>query len=179
MEKWIPPFNTVCMKLNGSFPFPGREKMEAVAEHDFLAGSNDELSFKRGDVLKVLNKDEDPHWYKAELDGNEGFIPSNYIRMTDCNWYLGEITRKDAEVLLKKPNIRDGHFLVRQCENSPGEFSISVRFQDSVHHFKVVRDQNGKYYLCSIKFNSLNELGCLSLENSYGSSGEHERRDEK
>ncbi|EFP05386.1 hypothetical protein GCK72_018174 [Caenorhabditis remanei] len=132
--------------------------MEAIAEHDFQAGPNNELSFKRGNILKVLNKDEDPHWYKAELNGKEGFIPSNFIRMRECPWYLGKITRNDAEVLLKRPNVRDGNFLVRQCESSPGEFSVSVRFQDSIQHFKVLRDQTGKYYLWTEKHNSLNDL---------------------
>ncbi|CAL2044735.1 unnamed protein product [Caenorhabditis brenneri] len=132
--------------------------MEAIAEHDFQAGPNNELSFRRGNILKVLNKDEDPHWYRAELDGHEGFIPSNFIRMRDCSWYLGKITRNDAEVLLKRPTVRDGNFIVRKCESTPGEFSISVRFQDTIQHFKVLRDQHGKYYLWTEKHNSLNEL---------------------
>ncbi|CAD6188843.1 unnamed protein product [Caenorhabditis auriculariae] len=132
--------------------------MEATAEHDFIATAPDELSFRRGQVLKVLNKDEDPHWFKAELDGAEGFVPSNYIRMHECCWYLGKITRNDAEVLLKRQSTKDGNFLVRQCESSPGDFSISVRFQDTIQHFKVLRDNNGKYFLWVVKFNSLNEL---------------------
>ncbi|EFO22534.1 sex muscle abnormal protein 5 [Loa loa] len=126
--------------------------MEAIAEHDFNATAEDELSFRKNQILKVLNKDEDPHWYKAELDGHEGFIPSNYIRMNehDC--------RADAEALLLRSGNSDGAFLVRQSESSPGDFSISVRFQDSVQHFKVLRDNNGKYYLWVVKFNSINEL---------------------
>jgi hypothetical protein len=87
--------------------------MEAIAEHDFNATESDELSFKRGQTLKVfiteittflikifkvLNKDEDPHWYKAEVNGIEGLIPSNYIRMLEHSWYLGNITRGDSEV---------------------------------------------------------------------------------
>ncbi|CAB3401156.1 unnamed protein product [Caenorhabditis bovis] len=136
--------------------------MEAYGEHDFTATTPDELSFRRGQVLKILNKDEDPHWFKAELDGNEGFVPSNYIRMSDCSWYLGKITRTDAETLLKKPSMNDGTFLVRQCESSPGDFSISVKFQDTVQHFKVLRDQTGKYYLWVVKFNSLNDTASVS-----------------
>ncbi|KAL3981992.1 Sex muscle abnormal protein 5 [Acanthocheilonema viteae] len=132
--------------------------MEAVAEHDFNATAEDELSFRKNQILKVLNKDEDPHWYKAELDGHEGFIPSNYIRMNEHNWYLGKISRADAEALLLRSGNSDGAFLVRQSESSPGDFSISVRFQDSVQHFKVLRDNNGKYYLWVVKFNSINEL---------------------
>lgn len=75
--------------------------MEAVAKHDFNATAEDELSFKRGQVLKVrthlgipgvsskvtftlsqiLNMEDDMNWYRAELDGKEGLIPSNYIEM--------------------------------------------------------------------------------------------------
>uniref|UniRef100_A0A8C5WGL4 Mitochondrial thiamine pyrophosphate carrier n=1 Tax=Leptobrachium leishanense TaxID=445787 RepID=A0A8C5WGL4_9ANUR len=55
--------------------------MEAIAKYDFKATADDELSFKRGDVLKVLNEECDQNWYKAELNGKDGFIPKNYIEM--------------------------------------------------------------------------------------------------
>ncbi|ESO08903.1 hypothetical protein HELRODRAFT_73962 [Helobdella robusta] len=55
--------------------------MEATAKHDFQATANDELSFSRGAKLKVLSMEEDKNWYKAELDGREGYVPSNYIEM--------------------------------------------------------------------------------------------------
>uniref|UniRef100_A0A0N5AE52 SH3 domain-containing protein n=1 Tax=Syphacia muris TaxID=451379 RepID=A0A0N5AE52_9BILA len=132
--------------------------MEAIAEHDFNATAEDELSFRKGEVVKILNKDEDINWFKAEIDGREGFVPSNYIKMMDHDWYLGKISRADSEKLLLKPGNDDGAFLVRQSESSPGEFSISVRFQDKVQHFKVLRDHNGKYFLWVVKFSSLNEL---------------------
>uniref|UniRef100_A0A915MJL4 Uncharacterized protein n=1 Tax=Meloidogyne javanica TaxID=6303 RepID=A0A915MJL4_MELJA len=128
--------------------------MEAIAEHDFNATEGDELNFKRGQTLKILNKDEDPHWYKAEIGGIEGLIPSNYIRMMEHSWYLGNISRSDSE-----PGNPDGAFLVRRSESSPGEFSISVRYDNAVQHFKVLRDTKlGQYYLWAKKFNSLNEL---------------------
>lgn len=82
--------------------------MEAEAKHEFAATADDELSFPKGAVLKVskprhlcsfwqcvllcykllcmnnlqiLSMEEDRNWYKAELDGKEGYIPSNYIEM--------------------------------------------------------------------------------------------------
>lgn len=110
--------------------------MEAEAEHDFQATADDELSFKRSQTLKIINKDEDPNWFRAELDGKEGYVPSNYIRMKEHKWYLGRISRADAESLLKRqPN--DGAFLVRESESCPGDFSLSVKFGDGVQHFKV------------------------------------------
>ena len=51
--------------------------MEAVVLHDFHATANDELSFKKNAVLKVLDTT------KAELDGKEGLIPNNYVRIRD------------------------------------------------------------------------------------------------
>jgi growth factor receptor-bound protein 2 len=150
--------------------------MEAVAKHDFNATADDELSFRKQQVLKILNMEDDMNWYRAELDGKEGLIPSNYIEMKNHDWYYGRITRgksrrrrqnnldwcnfvsltADAEKLLS--NKHDGAFLIRISESSPGDFSLSVKCSDGVQHFKVLRDNQGKFFLWVVKFNSLNEL---------------------
>ncbi|UYV81064.1 sem-5 [Cordylochernes scorpioides] len=130
--------------------------MEAIAKHDFNATADDELSFRKGQVLKVLNVEDDINWYRAELDGKEGLIPSNYIEMKKHDWYYGRITRADAEKLLS--NKHDGAFLIRISESSPGDFSLTVKCPDAVQHFKVLRDTLGKFFLWVVKFNSLNEL---------------------
>lgn len=31
--------------------------------------------------FQILNMEDDMNWYRAELDGKEGLIPSNYIEM--------------------------------------------------------------------------------------------------
>eukprot|EP00080_Pristionchus_pacificus_P021667 PDM81687.1 sfxn-2 [Pristionchus pacificus] len=88
---------------------------------------------------------------------NKSFLQFSCQLLEDCR-YLGKISRMDAEVLLRKQGTHDGAFLVRQCESSPGDFSISVKFEDRIQHFKVLRDNSGKYYLWVVKFSSLNEL---------------------
>lgn len=130
--------------------------MEAVAKHDFNANEVDELSFRKSQILKILNMEDDMNWYRAELDGKEGLIPSNYIEMKSHDWYYGRITRADAEKLLS--NKHEGAFLIRISESSPGDFSLSVKCSDGVQHFKVLRDAQGKFFLWVVKFNSLNEL---------------------
>jgi growth factor receptor-bound protein 2 len=70
--------------------------MEAVAKHDFNATAEDELSFRKNQVLKILNMEDDMNWYRAELDGKEGLIPSNYIEMKNHDWYYGRITRGES-----------------------------------------------------------------------------------
>ncbi|XP_078095962.1 GRB2-related adapter protein-like isoform X2 [Mustelus asterias] len=108
-------------------------------------------------LLRVLNMEDDPNWFKAELRGQEGFVPKNYIKVKPHDWYIGRISRTSAEELLLKQGYV-GAFLLRESESSPGEFSISVNYGKHVQHFKVLRDKEGKYYLWEEKFHSLNEL---------------------
>uniref|UniRef100_UPI00358E8A56 growth factor receptor-bound protein 2 isoform X2 n=1 Tax=Myxine glutinosa TaxID=7769 RepID=UPI00358E8A56 len=105
----------------------------------------------------VLNEDCDQNWYKAELNGKDGFIPKNYIEMKPHVWFRGKISRAKAEELLNRQKF-DGAFLVRDSESAPGDFSLSVKFGNDVQHFKVLRDGAGKYFLWVVKFSSLNEL---------------------
>jgi len=132
--------------------------MEAVALHDFDATAHDELSFKKGSILKVLNtEEEDKNWFKAEQDGKDGLIPENYIHVKPHEWYYGRISRtKAAEILSRQPH--DGAFLIRQSEMTLGDFSISVKCGGGAWHFNVSRDVPGKYYLWGEMFNSLNQL---------------------
>ncbi|KAK7113476.1 growth factor receptor-bound protein 2-like [Littorina saxatilis] len=132
--------------------------MEAIAKHDFQATAEDELSFKKGSILKILSKEDDKNWYRAEQDGREGYVPNNYINMKSHPWYVGNITRSRAEQMLMQGTYPDGTFMVRRSESAPGEFSITVKYGDGVQHFKVLRDGAGKYFLWVAKFNSLNEL---------------------
>lgn len=136
--------------------------MEAKTAHDFNGSAQDELSFKKGMVIKIINNQEDTNWFKAELDGKTGFVPANYIEMLPHEWYHGMIKRSDAEDTLLRPAVPDGAFLFRESESSPGGFSLSVRVNNKtgihVQHFKILRDDAGKYFLWVYKFNSLNEL---------------------
>ncbi|XP_048758281.1 growth factor receptor-bound protein 2-like isoform X2 [Ostrea edulis] len=138
--------------------------MEAIAKHDFRATADDELSFSKNNILKILSMDDDQNWFKAELDGKEGYVPNNYIEMKPHPWFAGKIPRLEAERRLLEKEARgnfvhpDGAFLLRNSESAPGEFSISVKVREAVQHFKVLRDGEGKYYLWVEKYNSVNEL---------------------
>ena len=134
--------------------------MEAIALHNFEATSPDELSFKKGSILKVINK-EDDNWYNVEQNGSVGFVPSNYLNMSPNDWFHGKISRVVSENKLLNCTT-EGSFLFRESENSPGGFSLSVRVHNRtgihIQHFKVLRDDSGKYFIWAVKFNSLNEL---------------------
>lgn len=128
--------------------------MEARGKYDFSATADDELSFRKGDILKILSPQDD--WYKAEMNGHEGFVPQNYIEMQAPRWFQENASRSSAEEILRHKEV--GEFVIRGCQSSPGDFSISVKHESDVQHFKVMRDNKGQYFLWSEKFTSLNKL---------------------
>ncbi|XP_070840238.1 GRB2-related adapter protein 2b [Chaetodon trifascialis] len=137
--------------------------MEATAKYDFEATVDDELSFRRGEQLKILQTTG--NWYKAELNGVEGFVPQNFINIHLPSWYQEDFSRSDAQEKLMSQPV--GGFLIRGSKNAaPGDFSISVRHATDVQHFKVMRDSRGQYYLWSEKFPSLNKLVAHYKEHS-------------
>ncbi|ELW71971.1 Tyrosine-protein kinase Lyn [Tupaia chinensis] len=126
----------------------------------------DDLSFKKGEKMKVL--EEHGEWWKAKSlsTKREGFIPSNYVakvntletedicEMFKCpfRWFFKDITRKDAERQLLAPGNSAGAFLIRESETLKGSFSLSVRDYDPVHgdvikHYKIRSLDNGGYYI--------------------------------
>ncbi|CAK6953405.1 growth factor receptor-bound protein 2a [Scomber scombrus] len=131
--------------------------MEALALCDFNGTREDELSFKVGQQLKIMTESSDLNWYKAELNGREGFIPRNYVTVKPHKWFYGKIRRAEAEELLSKQRV-NGAFLIRESESTAGDFTLSVKTGNDVQHFKVLRDGSGKYFLWVVKFNSLNQL---------------------
>ncbi|XP_026180326.1 GRB2-related adapter protein 2a [Mastacembelus armatus] len=128
--------------------------MEAKGKYDFTATADDELSFRKGDILKILSPQDE--WYKAEMNGQEGYIPQNYIEMQTPRWFQENASRSAAEELLRNKDV--GDFVIRGSQSSPGDFSISVKHESDVQHFKVMRDNKGQYFLWSEKFTSLNKL---------------------
>ncbi|CAO2604004.1 Itsn2 [Lemmus lemmus] len=65
-ERTTPAFHAVC---------------QVIAMYDYAANNEDELSFSKGQLINVLNKD-DPDWWQGELSGVTGLFPSNYVKMT-------------------------------------------------------------------------------------------------
>lgn len=49
------------------------------ASNDGDSYSDDELYFKKGTTMKILNR-EDAEWWYAEKDGREGYVPRRYVQ---------------------------------------------------------------------------------------------------
>nr|XP_061792210.1 GRB2-related adapter protein-like isoform X5 [Nerophis lumbriciformis] len=129
--------------------------MEAVALFSFTASEADELSFQKGDIVKVTEMEEDSCWFTAEIEGKKGFVPENYISLLPHPWFAGRVSRLEAE---RRLHWRDsGVFVVRESESAPGEFSLSVSYGDRVEHFRVL-EGGGQYCIWDESFISLNRL---------------------
>ena len=58
----------------------------------------------------MINQAEDESWFLAELNGCEGYVPSNYIELFPHPWYRQNIGRSQAEeMLLAQEEIPDGN----------------------------------------------------------------------
>jgi len=60
-------------------PAKGPSKPQAKALYDYDATTNDELTFREGDILTILQKDP-AGWWEGELNGQKGWIPANYVQ---------------------------------------------------------------------------------------------------
>ena len=51
-----------------------------VGKYDYDSRTDDDLSFKKGDLMYIISTDEGDWWFaRAKDGGREGYIPSNYV----------------------------------------------------------------------------------------------------
>lgn len=140
------------------------------ALYDYEARTTDDLAFKKGDCMEILNDSDNDWWHARHLDsGLKGYIPSLYVAPKNAlesnDWFLGNISRKEAEKQLLLTGNPRGTFLVRESETCPGQYSLSVRDWDeqrgdNVKHYKIRELDNGRgcYITTRITFMSMEEL---------------------
>ncbi|XP_076632209.1 tyrosine-protein kinase Abl isoform X3 [Colletes latitarsis] len=133
-----------------------------VALYDFQAGGENQLSLKKGEQVRILSYNKSGEWCEAHSStGQVGWVPSNYVTPVNSlekhSWYHGRISRNNTEYLLRSGI--NGSFLVRESESSPGQRSISLRYEGRVYHYRINEDSEGKMYVTNeSKFNTLAEL---------------------
>ncbi|XP_062324131.1 tyrosine-protein kinase Blk isoform X2 [Osmerus eperlanus] len=149
-------------------PSSNNEEDIVIAQHDFKPNNDSDLSFKKGDRLKVLQ--ENGEWWLARslLTREEGYIPCTYVARADTleveKWFFKNLSRRETERLLLAPGNKAGSFLVRESETSKGAFSLSIRDAgpeqgDMVKHYKIRSMDNGGFYISpSTTFPTLQEL---------------------
>ncbi|TKR59277.1 hypothetical protein L596_028973 [Steinernema carpocapsae] len=123
-----------------------------VALFDYDARTDEDLSFKKNELLEVLNGMQGDWWYaRSKSTGKTGYIPSNYVakeKSIDAQpWYFGKMRRIEAEKLLLMTMNEHGNFLVRDSESRENDFSLSVRDGASVKHYRIRQMDHGGYFI--------------------------------
>jgi hypothetical protein len=144
---------------------------ECVAEYDYTAEDPLEMSFRKGDIVQVLEKNLKSGWWDAKkADGKRGFVPSTYFSSktnttnasSDADLYVCE-TRYDAEasneltihvgdrVKILKKNDQTGWWL-GQSQRGKGWLPQEVNGQQSlfVVALLLLRKRTQNYCLFSL-----------------------------
>lgn len=69
--------NKLILKLSFS------DIVQAKALYDYTASNTDELSFKEGEILDIVDGIEDVNeeWWKAQKDGLVYIVPKSYLEL--------------------------------------------------------------------------------------------------
>ncbi|VDD92496.1 unnamed protein product [Enterobius vermicularis] len=150
--------------LNGSMGADGDSLF--VALYDFHGVGEEQLSLRKGDHVRVIGHNKAGEWCEAQLvgvrhSGAVGWVPSSYITPANSlekhSWYHGKVSRNESEYILSSGI--NGSFLVRESETNIGQFSISVRHDGRVYHYRISVDHKDWLYITQeSKFKTLGEL---------------------
>uniref|UniRef100_A0A452SKI5 Tyrosine-protein kinase n=1 Tax=Ursus americanus TaxID=9643 RepID=A0A452SKI5_URSAM len=100
---------------------------------DFEARTDEELSFRAGDLFHVARKEEE-WWWVTLLDAAgralvKGYVPHNYLAEKETvqsePWFFGRISRSEAVHRLQAEGNGPGAFLVRVSEKPGADYVLS------------------------------------------------------
>lgn len=148
----VPPHDGVREARNGPMPPVPPDLQEPsnatnasakifVALYDYDARTDEDLSFRKGEHLEILNDTQGDWWLaRSKATKQEGYIPSNYVAKLKSieaePWYFGKIKRIEAEKKLLLPENDHGAFLIRDSESRRNDYSLSGeptrRFRPSI-----------------------------------------------
>ncbi|XP_027201568.1 tyrosine-protein kinase Src42A-like isoform X2 [Dermatophagoides pteronyssinus] len=135
-----------------------------VALYDYDARTDEDLSFKKGEHLEIINDTQGDWWLAmSRVTKLQGYIPSNYVAKLKSieaePWYFGKIKRIEAEKKLLLPENEHGAFLIRDSESRRNDYSLSVRDHDTVKHYRIRQlDEGGFFIARRTPFRTLQEL---------------------
>uniref|UniRef100_A0A6Q2X5N2 Intersectin 2b n=1 Tax=Esox lucius TaxID=8010 RepID=A0A6Q2X5N2_ESOLU len=79
---WFPASHVKMLGSNSGKSTPAPQPVcQVIAMYDYKAANEDEMSFSKGQLISVFDKN-DPDWWKGEVNGVTGLFPTNYVKMT-------------------------------------------------------------------------------------------------
>ncbi|PAA70586.1 hypothetical protein BOX15_Mlig003913g1 [Macrostomum lignano] len=166
-------------------PSPMQQRMYR-ALYDFDGQEEGDLTFRRGEVIMVMQPGDDSsakgRWLKGWVAGDdtrEGFVPGNFLadlppddpKLLPGYYNYG---RPDAEKELVRAAHPVGSYIVRPCGNNSDSLALSVKYKHldafKIYHYKIKKDPAGGglvFISNSKKFPTVSEL----IEYYKGESG--------
>lgn len=86
------------------FSFVDFEPRDAEALYDYSARSAKELSFKKGDIIRVYRRFNDD-WWDGSLNDSDGFVPATYIKINDAETPDGDGCVSPTDTLPKSSSV--------------------------------------------------------------------------
>lgn len=135
-----------------------------IALYDYDARTEDDLKFQKGDLLEIIDDNQGDWWLAiSKRTKAKGYIPSNYVaryRSIEAEpWYFGKLRRVDADKRLLMPENEHGAFIIRDSESRENDFSLSVRDENCVKHYRIRQLDDGGFYIARrTAFRTLQEL---------------------
>ncbi|XP_069626436.1 cytoplasmic tyrosine-protein kinase BMX [Haliaeetus albicilla] len=199
--KPLPPFPQTLQKHRSLPQVLSSDKSVlnmAVAQCNYEPKGNSAIQLVRNNKYYVLQEEDSDWWKVRDLEGNEGFIPSAYLRKLSLDddepsensrvseqtlaeeqsiakhdWYAGNISRAQSEQLLRQKG-KEGAFVVRNSSQA-GMYTVSVfskvpeSKKGTVKHYHVHKTPENKYYLSEkYCFESIPKLIHYHQHNSAG-----------
>lgn len=146
----------------------GKKLVRAVYSFDSPDLDDDIFTYQKGDIMEVI--EEDGEWLRVKKVGTveEGDVHTCHFAVEESlesfDWFHGDISRKEAESVLKSFNEK-GTFLVRGSESNQGSYALSILDDDMekgrvAKHFRIT-NTTGRghcYIFPADKFESLPSL---------------------
>ena len=95
------------------------EEKKARALYDFEAAEDNELTFKAGEVVIILD-DADPNWWKGSNHRGEGLFPSNFVSMD----LTGDKNQKRSVVFNEEVTVKEVEQVTWPAQNTIDEEKI-------------------------------------------------------
>jgi len=119
------------------------DSVKVRAIFKFKGTNNDELKFKKGDIITITQK-EDGGWWEGTLDGKTGWFPSNYVEELSDKSKADTAEKEIPEEVLVK-NIDYRQQVIRDLLEKEQEFVSDLRsllnqFLQPLHHADIVDD---------------------------------------
>ncbi|VDD95015.1 unnamed protein product [Enterobius vermicularis] len=140
-----------------------------VALYGYESRADGDLSFRKGDIMYLLDSSNSDWWYVCHVKGGTGYVPRNFVAKQQTveseEWFAGRIARNRAERLVLANNLPKGTFLIREREAETREYALTIRDSDDQHggtvkHYKIKRlDGDGGYFITTRRtFPTLRDL---------------------